>query len=106
MVNSGCAGSVGPTLRSLWMRTGLAGIWGEADLMAEIEARNPSGADAVEGLRSRLSRRRLMLVVGGVMLGMLLSALDQTIVGTAMPRIIADLNGLDHYAWVFTAYML
>ena len=37
---------------------------------------------------------------------MLLSALDQTVVGTAMPRIIADLNGLQHYAWVATAYLL
>ena len=40
------------------------------------------------------------------MLGMLLAALDQTVVGTAMPRIIADLNGLSHYAWVATAYLL
>ncbi|MBI4495278.1 MAG: MFS transporter [Chloroflexi bacterium] len=40
------------------------------------------------------------------MLGMLLGALDQTIVGTAMPRVIAELGGLAHYAWVFTAYML
>jgi len=40
------------------------------------------------------------------MLGMLLSALDQTVVGTAMPRIIADLNGTKLYSWVFTAYML
>uniref|UniRef100_A0A7C3AMR2 DHA2 family efflux MFS transporter permease subunit n=1 Tax=Thermorudis sp. TaxID=1969470 RepID=A0A7C3AMR2_9BACT len=37
---------------------------------------------------------------------MLLSSLDQTVVGTAMPRIIAELNGLNHYSWVFTAYML
>ena len=40
------------------------------------------------------------------MLGMLLSALDQTVVGTAMPRVIADLNGFQHYAWVATAYLL
>ncbi|MCZ7569673.1 MAG: MFS transporter [Ardenticatenaceae bacterium] len=53
-----------------------------------------------------LGRKRLVLTMAGVMLGMLLSALDQTVVGTAMPRIIADLNGLQHYAWVFTAYML
>ena len=53
-----------------------------------------------------LSRRRVILVVVGVMLGMLLAALDQTVVGTAMPRVIADLNGMEHYAWVFTAYML
>ena len=41
-----------------------------------------------------------------VILGMLLTALDQTVVGTAMPRVIADLNGLQHYAWVATAYLL
>ena len=53
-----------------------------------------------------LSRRRVALVLVSVMLGMLLSALDQTVVGTAMPRIIADLNGLQHYAWVATGYLL
>ena len=53
-----------------------------------------------------LSRRRIGFVIAAVMLGMLLSALDQTVVGTAMPRIIADLNGLQHYAWVATAYLL
>src|SRR3982075_144938 len=40
------------------------------------------------------------------MLALLLAALDQTIVGTAMPRIIADLNGFDKYAWVTTAYLV
>ena len=40
------------------------------------------------------------------MLAMFLGALDQTILGTAMPRVIADLHGLEHYAWVTTAYML
>ncbi|MDI3298722.1 MAG: MDR family MFS transporter [Bacillota bacterium] len=53
-----------------------------------------------------MSRERLVLVVAAAMLGMLLSAIDQTVVGTAMPRIIAELNGLEHYSWVFTAYML
>jgi EmrB/QacA subfamily drug resistance transporter len=53
-----------------------------------------------------LSRRRIAMVLISVMLGMLLAALDQTVVGTAMPRIIADLNGLQHYAWVGTAYLL
>lgn len=42
----------------------------------------------------------------GVMLAMLLSALDQTIVATAMPRIVRELNGLEHLSWVFTAYLL
>ncbi|MCX2727559.1 MDR family MFS transporter [Thermomicrobium sp. 4228-Ro] len=51
-------------------------------------------------------RHRLVLILPGLLLGMLLAALDQTIVGTAMPRVIAELRGLEHYAWVFTAYML
>ena len=53
-----------------------------------------------------LTGRRLVLATVGVMLSLLLAALDQTIVGTAMPRIIADLNGLDYYAWVTTAYLV
>ena len=53
-----------------------------------------------------LNRRRIAFVLASVMLGMLLSALDQTVVGTAMPRVVADLNGLSHYAWVATGYLL
>src|SRR5436190_7694028 len=53
-----------------------------------------------------LPRDRLILTIIGLMLTLLLSALDQTIVGTAMPRIIAELQGFDHYAWVTTAYLL
>jgi EmrB/QacA subfamily drug resistance transporter len=53
-----------------------------------------------------LPRRDLILTVGGLMLTLLLAALDQTIVGTAMPRIIADLHGFEQYAWVTTAYLL
>jgi EmrB/QacA subfamily drug resistance transporter len=53
-----------------------------------------------------LPRRALVLTVIGLLLTLLLSALDQTIVGTAMPRIIAELHGFDHYAWVTTAYLL
>jgi EmrB/QacA subfamily drug resistance transporter len=54
----------------------------------------------------QLKGRQLAIALVGIMLGLLLSALDQTIVGTAMPRIIADLGGLEHYAWVATAYLL
>lgn len=53
-----------------------------------------------------LGGRRLAIVLLGVMLGLLFSALSQTIVGTSMPRIVADLGGLDHYTWVFTAFLL
>ena len=45
-------------------------------------------------------------ILGGVMLGMFLSALDQTIVSTAMPKIVGELNGLAHITWVFTSYLL
>jgi EmrB/QacA subfamily drug resistance transporter len=45
-------------------------------------------------------------ILGGVILAMLLSSLDQTIVSTAMPTIVQELHGLEHISWVFTAYML
>ena len=45
----------------------------------------------------QLPRRQVMLTMGGVMLAMFLSALDQTVVGTAMPRIITDLGGFDKF---------
>src|SRR5207245_9417691 len=53
-----------------------------------------------------LSRRRVILATAGTMLALLLAALDQTIVGTAIPRIVADLNGLDRLPWVTTAYLV
>jgi len=46
------------------------------------------------------------ITLAGVLLVFLLAGLDQTIVSTAMPRIVAQLNGLNYYAWVTTAYML
>ena len=54
----------------------------------------------------RLRGFALISVVVALMLTLLLEALDQTIVGTAMPRIIAQLQGLDRYSWVVTAYIL
>jgi EmrB/QacA subfamily drug resistance transporter len=51
-------------------------------------------------------RREILLVYSGLMLGMLLAALDQTIVATALPTIVGDLGGLNHLAWVVTAYIL
>ncbi|MBO0732531.1 MAG: MFS transporter, partial [Acidimicrobiaceae bacterium] len=53
-----------------------------------------------------LGSRRLWLVMGSLLLGMLLAALDQTIVATALPTIVGDLGGLNHYSWVVTAYLL
>src|SRR5258706_8763679 len=54
----------------------------------------------------RYSRRDTVLTMIGVLMVMLLASLDQTIVSTAMPRIIADLQGFDRYTWVSTAYLL
>ncbi len=53
-----------------------------------------------------LSRKRRWVVTGGVLLGMFLAALEATVVGTAMPTIIASLGGMDRYSWVFSAYLL
>jgi EmrB/QacA subfamily drug resistance transporter len=55
---------------------------------------------------STLSGRSKALILTGVLLGLLLAALDQTIVATALPRIVADLQGLDLLAWVSTSYLL
>ncbi len=53
-----------------------------------------------------LTRPQLVGTMAGLILTLLLSALDQTIVGTAMPRIIAQLDGFERYAWVTTVYLL
>jgi EmrB/QacA subfamily drug resistance transporter len=53
-----------------------------------------------------MSRKRRRFVTAGVMTGMLLAALEGTVVGTAMPTIVAALGGLAHYSWVFSAYLL
>jgi EmrB/QacA subfamily drug resistance transporter len=54
----------------------------------------------------RLTRPQLLGTLAGLLLALLLAAIDQTIVGTAEPRIIAQLSGFDRYAWVATAYLL
>jgi EmrB/QacA subfamily drug resistance transporter len=52
------------------------------------------------------THREIMIILAGLMTGMLLAALDQTIVSTALKSIVEDFNGLDHYTWVVTAYLL
>ncbi|WAP55747.1 MFS transporter [Streptomyces sp. S465] len=52
------------------------------------------------------SRRTVLVAIGALLLGMLLAALDQTIVSTALPTIVSDLGGLEHLSWVVTAYLL
>src|SRR3954447_20815796 len=52
------------------------------------------------------ARQRVGVIFAGLMLVLLLAALDQTIVATALPTIVADLGGLTHLAWVTSAYLL
>ena len=54
----------------------------------------------------QLSQRQVYAVFGALMLGMLLAALDQTIVATSLPTIVGDLGGLNQLSWVVTAYLL
>jgi EmrB/QacA subfamily drug resistance transporter len=56
--------------------------------------------------RSPLSHRQVLVVFSGLLLAMLLAALDSTIVATALPTIVGELGGLDRLAWVVTAYLL
>ena len=71
-----------------------------------------SGAESVSGLPGlaapdrNLSSRHIYLVFAGLVLVMLLAALDSTIVSTALPTIVGDLGGFDHLSWVVTAYLL
>jgi EmrB/QacA subfamily drug resistance transporter len=72
-----------------------------------VEQHNPPTATvSTEHAPAEVHGRQLYVIMGGVILGLLLAALDQTVVGPAMFRIIRDLKGLEHYAWVTTAYLL
>jgi EmrB/QacA subfamily drug resistance transporter len=53
-----------------------------------------------------LPHRRVLIIIGALMLGMFLAALDQTVVSTALPTIVGDLHGASHLSWVVTAYLL
>ena len=62
----------------------------------------PAAADSY----TPLPRRQVVLTMGGLMLALFLASLDQTVVSTAIPRIIADLGGFDRFTWVTTAYLV
>lgn len=53
-----------------------------------------------------LSKSKIIMVMAGLMVGLLVAALDNSIIGTAMPKIIGNLQGMEYYVWPFTAYML
>src|SRR5437764_10781997 len=62
--------------------------------------------DVEEYEQPRYSTRDTILTMMAVLMVMLLASVDQTVVSTAMPRVIADLQGFDRYTWVSTAYLL
>ncbi|MFN3392024.1 MAG: DHA2 family efflux MFS transporter permease subunit [Meiothermus ruber] len=66
---------------------------------------NPSSEPNTQVSSNDVSRETRLTLIG-ILLGLFLAALDQTIVSTALPKIIADLNGAELYAWVTTAYLL
>src|SRR3990170_2792858 len=70
-----------------------------------MEEQGDSFADANTPTLVMSSRRR-WAVTAGVLTGMFLAALEATVVGTAMPTVIAALGGLNHYSWVFSAYLI
>ena len=65
-----------------------------------------AGAAMVRDGPQAIGQRRVLVIIGALLLGMLLAALDQTIVATALPTIAGDLHGLSHLSWVVTAYLL
>lgn len=67
-------------------------------------AKNES--NSIDQKNRPLTHREILIVLSGLMTGMLLAALDQTIVSTALKNIVEEFNGLNHYTWVITAYLL
>lgn len=75
--------------------------------MSETSAQAPvARAGAADAPKPIMSHRQILFVIYGLMAGMFLSSLDQTIVGTAIRTIGDDLHGLDQQAWVTTAYLI
>lgn len=76
---------------------------GSADAALRVGSADEVGAGAE---RPVLSHRQILIIFSGLMIGMFMAALDQTIVATALPTIVGDLGGLTHISWVITAYLL
>jgi EmrB/QacA subfamily drug resistance transporter len=74
--------------------------------MESFTPEGPETPSIAEDPALGLSRRTKFEILGAVMLGMFLSALDQTIVGPVLPKIVSDLSGTDYYTWAVTIYLL
>lgn len=75
------------------------------DVREATESEPDPARPAAPGEREQVSSG-VLVSIGALLLGMLLAALDQTIVSTALPTIVSDLGGLEHLSWVVTAYLL
>ena len=67
---------------------------------------SPAGLPELEGPPAGRGSRHIYVIFSGLVLVMLLAALDSTIVSTALPTIVGELGGFDHISWVVTAYLL
>jgi EmrB/QacA subfamily drug resistance transporter len=74
--------------------------------MSRVESKGKLAAQAIKEAGGVMTHRQILFIIFGLMAGMFLSALDQTIVGTSMRTIADDLKGLDAQAWVTTAYLI
>ncbi|REE60395.1 EmrB/QacA subfamily drug resistance transporter [Streptomyces sp. 3212.3] len=82
---------------------------GRAGEAAQTESDFAVGGGPLSGRRRAVDEGMggsVLVSIGALLLGMLLAALDQTIVSTALPTIVSDLGGLEHLSWVVTAYLL
>ena len=70
-----------------------------------MEDSSTTGLNSTQPILAMSGPRRIAVTVG-VMTGMFIAALEATVVGTAMPTVIASLGGLNHYSWVFSAYLV
>lgn len=74
--------------------------------MSRVESKGKLEAQAISDAGGVMTHRQILFVIFGLMAGMFLSSLDQTIVGTSMRTIADDLDGLSLQAWVTTAYLI
>src|SRR5438105_10848243 len=77
-----------------------------SDLREDTNEGRPTAPSLADDPSLGLDRRTKFEILGAVMLGMFLAALDQTIVGPVLPKIVSELHGVDYYTWVVTIYLL
>jgi EmrB/QacA subfamily drug resistance transporter len=79
---------------------------GEPDISPDGGATSPDAVLAAAHHEAPMTHRQILVVFSGLMLGLFLAALDQSVVGTALPTIVGDFHGQNKISWVVTAYLL